>query len=193
MPTVRNIPAPCRATSYQTRGDSEYTTPPRPSSYRASASPTTKSPKKKKPSNAFFLYRSYVIANGLLPDDVKHQNDASRMAALMWKGESAEVRMKFFAEAEKKKEEQKKEDRELTLTPSTPTLSSPSTSSFPNSSRASSPATPRTPYSPFVQTPTTPKGFTPRFPDFLPQSPSPSRPSQPSRHLERTLKHESFP
>ncbi|KAH8115405.1 hypothetical protein DFH11DRAFT_1877139 [Phellopilus nigrolimitatus] len=69
---------------------------PRP---RLVAKPT----KKKKSSNAFILFRSHAIANHMLPESVKHQNDVSRMVAELWRGQDDATRAHFFKMADQEK------------------------------------------------------------------------------------------
>ncbi|THH03741.1 hypothetical protein EW145_g6040 [Phellinidium pouzarii] len=61
------------------------------------------SPKKKKPSNAFMLFRSHMIANGMLPKEITHQNDVSRWAGSVWHKQDDETRRRFFRLAEEEK------------------------------------------------------------------------------------------
>ncbi|KAL5526676.1 hypothetical protein ACEPAF_8401 [Sanghuangporus sanghuang] len=119
------------------------------------ASDESKAQKKKKTSNAFFLYRSYVLANNLLPTDVKHQNDASRVAAQMWRDESQRTRIHFFSLAEemRKKQREMEENELYTLEPPVPELSPSSTMS----SRSLYDSPPPTPSSPCIRTPPAPK------------------------------------
>ncbi|KAL5525884.1 hypothetical protein ACEPAG_7222 [Sanghuangporus baumii] len=119
------------------------------------ASDEWKAQKKKKTSNAFFLYRSYVLANNLLPTDVKHQNDASRVAAQMWRDESQKTRIHFFSLAEemRKKQREMEENELYTLEPPVPALSPSSTVS----SRSLYDSPPPTPSSPCVRRTPAPK------------------------------------
>ncbi|KAL5485903.1 hypothetical protein ACEPAI_6946 [Sanghuangporus weigelae] len=119
------------------------------------ASDESKAQKRKKTSNAFFLYRSYVLANNLLPTDVKHQNDASRVAAQMWRDESQKTRIHFFSLAEemRKKQREMEENELYTLEPPVPALSPSSTVS----SRSLYDSPPPTPSSPCIRTPPAPK------------------------------------
>ncbi|KAI0044992.1 HMG-box, partial [Auriscalpium vulgare] len=61
-----------------------------------------------RPRNAWILYRSDMVKN--LPDlepgqPKRPQADASKAIAVMWKGETAEIRAEYQRQAEREKEE----------------------------------------------------------------------------------------
>lgn len=58
---------------------------------------------RKKPPNAFFLFRSYIIAKNFIPRG-NHQNAVSIEVARLWRESSEETRRYFFRKAELEKE-----------------------------------------------------------------------------------------
>ncbi|KAH8110228.1 hypothetical protein DFH11DRAFT_1483249, partial [Phellopilus nigrolimitatus] len=46
-----------------------------------------------RPRNAFILFRSHALANGLV--DIVQQNEASREIARLWRGAASETRTRF--------------------------------------------------------------------------------------------------
>ncbi|THH08041.1 hypothetical protein EW145_g2970 [Phellinidium pouzarii] len=59
--------------------------------------------KKKKPRNALILFRSHMIADGMLPKEITHQSDVSRWAGVLWSMQDDEMRKGFFRLAEEEK------------------------------------------------------------------------------------------
>ncbi|KAH8115402.1 hypothetical protein DFH11DRAFT_104662 [Phellopilus nigrolimitatus] len=84
--------------SLRKRASARPVPPPSPS-----AASVAKPTKKKKSSNAFILFRSHAIANHMLPESVKHQNDVSRMVAELWRGQDDATRAHFFKMADREK------------------------------------------------------------------------------------------
>lgn len=58
---------------------------------------------RKRPPNAFFLFRSYIIANDVIPRG-SHQNAVSIEVARLWREASEETRRYFFRKAAMEKE-----------------------------------------------------------------------------------------
>ncbi|KAH8115395.1 hypothetical protein DFH11DRAFT_1589137 [Phellopilus nigrolimitatus] len=84
--------------SLRKRASARPVPPPSPS-----AASVAKPTKKKKSSNAFILFRSHAIANHMLPESVKHQNDVSRMVAELWRDQDDATRAHFFKMADQEK------------------------------------------------------------------------------------------
>ncbi|KAH8115411.1 hypothetical protein DFH11DRAFT_105184 [Phellopilus nigrolimitatus] len=91
--------------SLRKRASARPVPPPSPS-----AASVAKPTKKKKSSNAFILFRSHAIANHMLPESVKHQNDVSRMVAELWRGQDDATRAHFFKMADQEKARREMEE-----------------------------------------------------------------------------------
>ncbi|KAH8118162.1 hypothetical protein DFH11DRAFT_882299 [Phellopilus nigrolimitatus] len=106
MPAIRNFSP--QTPGQSTRDDLSRpagTVSPRkrvPAAGHSSATATLSPKKKKKPANAFILYRSHVIAHQLLPAGL-HQNDVSCIIGKMWHAEAAPVRARFYRMADEEK------------------------------------------------------------------------------------------
>lgn len=81
---------------------SQSRTAQKPSCSVATPSRTKSAVRRKRPANAFILFRSFVLQNSLLPPKI-HQNDVSIEVARMWREATPEYRSQFFIQAELEK------------------------------------------------------------------------------------------
>lgn len=59
--------------------------------------------KKRRAPNAFFLFRSFLIANKLYPAEITHQSEVSRYVSIVWKSLTPVERHVFFKMADEEK------------------------------------------------------------------------------------------